>query len=277
MVVAIIALLIAILVPSLNQARKTARMIMCTGQLQHLMKAALLYSTDHRNRSVGVGRIDTDFANQYDAGTRRDYLTWLGIWRVYTPGVADKWENWITTPAYHNAPRGGRLWKYYREPALLKCPSALRFNGKSSYSTPENVALAMRDPGGQRMGLPPKTDLVKHPAAAVEFLDEDEENGISNYSFDDGFAEGDQFATRHMGKSTIAFFDGHAEAGLVPVVKKSNGEFERMTGWMIQIAPFNCRYTPLPWRFRGAANMPKFKKDANWPYDVASRVPPGVE
>ncbi len=281
-VVAIIAVLVAILLPSLSRARAQAKTALCTSQLQQLMRAALLYKTDARDRAPGVGRNDAEFESEYALGYRRDWLTWFGTWTVLID-ISDRGRSNAKGAAWRNAPRSGRLWKYYHDEAVLKCPSSVRYNGKTSYSTPENVALAMPDPSTdlkvKRAGLPPLMDRVKHPQAAIQFLDEDEQNGISNYSLDDGFGEGDMFADRHLGRATAAFFDGHAEAQFFPRGKQQNGirTTEPFKAWMIQIAPFNSRETPLPWNFRGVRQMPRFKLDANWPYLPCSRVPPGCE
>ncbi len=274
MVVAIISLLVAILLPSLRRAREQAKMLVCETQLGQLMKAGLVYSFDSKGRLPGTGVNDHVFGSQYDAGTRKDWLTWVGTWgTMKTPPQLNAWPGW------RNTPRGGRLWKYYRNEHLLRCPSVQKYNGKFSYSTPENVTMAMPGEKGRR-GLPPIMDRVAHPTQAIFFLDEDEQNGLANYSVDDGFGEPDMFADRHMGRATVAFFDGHAEAHFFPRGKKGNGIYttEVFRAWMIQIAPFNCRLTPLPWKFRGVrVNMPKFKKTANYPGNPCRGEGPGCE
>lgn len=274
-VVAIIALLVAILLPSLRHARAQARRVQCGAQIGQLMKAALIYTETHKGRLPGVARNDAELATEYDAGTRKDWLTWLGTYRT---NLTDK-----TNPAYTNAPEQGRLYKYYRDPKLLRCPSADNFNGLSSYSTPENVALAMK-PGtddAPRLGLPPLLHKVKHPMWAIQFVDEDEVYSISKGSLDDGFGEPDRFGERHLGKATVAFFDGHVEAHFFPYGPEAHyydtRSDEPFEAWMIQIAPFNCDYTPRPWRFTGVANMPKFRSDYNWPFNACRPEGPGCE
>ncbi len=42
----------------------------------------------------------------------------------------------------------------------LECPSIQKSNGKFSYSTPENVAMAVPDPSGEQGRLPPQLDKV---------------------------------------------------------------------------------------------------------------------
>ena len=249
------------------------------------MKAALMYTADNKGRLPGVAINDGNIASQLDAGTRRDYLSWFGTWKVYI-----KLADFPTSAAWANAPQGGRLWKYYRNPALLRCPSSEYFNGKLSYSTPENVAMAMSDPSGMRGGLPPQMENVKHPADAIQFLEEDEKWSLgtnaaaSAQSYDDGFGEPDMFAGRHEGQANVAFFDGHAEPHYFPRGKKSGhvrtesaNPFE---AWMIQIAPFNSQYTPRPWKWDGDyAHYPKFKAPpaSNYPTNPCRRPGPGCE
>jgi prepilin-type N-terminal cleavage/methylation domain-containing protein/prepilin-type processing-associated H-X9-DG protein len=274
-VVAIIALLIAILLPSLSRARAQAKTVVCTTQLQQLMKAALLYKTDFKDRLPGTSRNDSDFEAEYNSGARTDWLTWSGTWTIMTT-----FENRENTKFWPKVPRNGRLWRYYNDEKILKCPSAETFNGKLSYSTPEAVALAMPAPNkgqpGARPGLPPIMDKVKHPQSAIMFLDESEQSGMSNYSVDDGFGAQDLFGDRHLGKATMAFFDGHAAAYVVPVIPATTTQVAQyFTAQYITIAPFNSKYTFEPWKFKGLASLPKFRCGANFPMSIPN--PPGCE
>ncbi len=266
-VVAIIALLVAILLPSLNRAREQGKTAVCSTQIRQLMAAALMYTHDYAGRLPGTGINDAPFESQYYNGTRKDYLTWFGTW---TTMIDHTLTDAVDIAAWKNAPKGGRLWRYYRDEKLLVCPSIKNSNGKLSYSTPENVSMAMEDPTGQRGGLPPLMDKVAHPSAAIQFIDEDEEHSLNTISLDDGFGSPDRFGERHLGRATAAFFDGHAEAQYYPY--GPDGHYQRtksphpFEAWMIQVAPFNSRYTPLPWRWNGQyATWPKFKRHNNYP------------
>ena len=269
-VVAIIAMLVAILLPSLHRAREQSKAVVCETQIGQLMKAALTYTMDSSGRLPGTGVNDNPFASAYNAGTRTDWLTWSGTWQVcVTMENASSWAAW------KKVPRNGRLWKYYRSEVMLKCPSSKKWNGKFSYSTPENVSMAMKGMGG-RSGLPPLMERVRHPAQAIQFLDEDEENGLSTYSCDDGFGAMDYFGDRHIDKASVAFFDGHAGVFQFPrgKIKGTVKTAEAFRADYIQIAPFNCRYTPEPWKFQGVSRMPKFTRDNNYP---GCQTGPGCE
>ncbi len=259
-VAAVIALLISVLLPSLSRARAQSRSVLCDAQLRQLMGAALFYTSDHGGRLPGTATNDMAFMNQYAAGTRTDWLSWFGTWKAL---IGRRLQNPMDVKAWSNAPRGGRLWRYYREPNILRCPSAVDFNGKLSYSMPEAVALAFSARDG-RAGLPARVAQVRFPALTIQFADEDEEHGISNHSMDDGLGLPERFAERHLGKAGMAFFDGHAESHHVPPFAGGSG-IEVFEGWMISIAPFNSDQTFRPWKFRGAASLPKFKPSGNTP------------
>jgi prepilin-type processing-associated H-X9-DG protein len=275
-------LLVAILLPSLRRAREHSRIVVCSTQIQQLMRATLFYAQDYKGQMVGAAVNDALVWYDYDNGNRTDYLTWFGTWKTLINR-----NELDTSPAWANAPRGGRLWKYYKDENLLKCPSADDFNGKLSYSTPENVAAALPGEAVMRYGLPPRLDRVKHTSRAIQYLDEDEENGISSYSCEDGFGEGDMFGDRHLGRATVAFFDGHAEAHYFP---RGNGEDETRKvryyqnrsenpffAKMIQIAPFTSDTTPLPWKWSGRyEDWPPFKRTSNMPVNVCTRNDPAV-
>ncbi len=59
-VVAIIAMLIAILLPSMNRAREAARRIVCGGNLRQNLVGAFAFATDHQMRLPFLGQNATD-------------------------------------------------------------------------------------------------------------------------------------------------------------------------------------------------------------------------
>ncbi|UCD28928.1 MAG: type II secretion system protein, partial [Planctomycetota bacterium] len=58
-VVAIIALLMAIMIPSLAAAREKARRIVCLNNLSNMPKAVLIFATEHRGYAQLIGQADT--------------------------------------------------------------------------------------------------------------------------------------------------------------------------------------------------------------------------
>src|SRR5438552_8058197 len=59
-VIGIIALLISILLPSLNRARESANSLRCSSNLRQLGAAFVLHANDHRNYYPLAGRVRTD-------------------------------------------------------------------------------------------------------------------------------------------------------------------------------------------------------------------------
>ena len=123
-VVSIIAVLISILLPSLGRAREQARSVVCQTHLRALAQAFRMFSVDHQGRLPGVG-----------GGDINTHWDWLGPWRCC-------YGTDPTSPEFLNAPKGGRLWPYYRSEKLVLCPSDRSGNGKFSYSMPGILSRA---------------------------------------------------------------------------------------------------------------------------------------
>ncbi|MHC4445745.1 MAG: prepilin-type N-terminal cleavage/methylation domain-containing protein [Planctomycetota bacterium] len=86
-VVAIIALLAAILLPSLSQAREKGRMVVCLGNLSNLPKGVFMFAEDHR----GYGQAYGEHSNFYN----RKY--WTGL-----PQASDDSPSWGNIDPSHN-------------------------------------------------------------------------------------------------------------------------------------------------------------------------------
>ena len=75
-VIAIIALLISILLPSLNRARQVARRTVCASNMRGLVQAVYLYANDHKGKLPSVGLSHGGHANEHAAWIntlRKDY------------------------------------------------------------------------------------------------------------------------------------------------------------------------------------------------------------
>jgi len=141
-VVAIIALLIAILLPSLNAARAQARTTLCASRIGHLVKAVLLYADDYSEMPPFMGRgwedcsddarLDSEIWPAGSGLTLRDWArfeNWLmpempgnpddGSMPPYWLSVQDDW------PSYAR-PSNGSLFSYTRFEALYLCPEFQR-------------------------------------------------------------------------------------------------------------------------------------------------------
>jgi prepilin-type N-terminal cleavage/methylation domain-containing protein len=120
-VVAIIALLIAILLPSLGKAREQARTTLCLSRINQLGKAFMGYADDfyevfpftstlHESRTQGPNAIETWLANWSQGPTDAIKIV------AYSP--QDVWGDEITKLV----PRTGTLFPYTRFENLYRCP-----------------------------------------------------------------------------------------------------------------------------------------------------------
>jgi prepilin-type N-terminal cleavage/methylation domain-containing protein len=121
-VVAIIALLIAMLLPSLGKAREQARTTLCLSRIREFGRAFLLYAEDYQEMFPFVA---TMHERQAQGADPRE--TWLANWLNFSdPKVA------LDTIGYHNEsewgdfgkalPQSGTLFGYTRFETVYRCP-----------------------------------------------------------------------------------------------------------------------------------------------------------
>jgi prepilin-type N-terminal cleavage/methylation domain-containing protein/prepilin-type processing-associated H-X9-DG protein len=160
-VVAIIALLISILMPSLGQARAQARTTVCASRLSQLTKGMLLYADDFSETPpfLGIGfcnlgggdtphgpPLNTSeliMAQQEQWLTKNlfppDATTWDDACRV---ALAPSWDALVGT-ADEQRVETGTLYQYTRFPQLYRCPeferiptgTAVEYTNSSSIAT----------------------------------------------------------------------------------------------------------------------------------------------
>ncbi len=127
-VVAIIALLIAILLPSLSKARGQARMTLGASRMASMSKGMLLYSDDYGETPPFLGRgwEDCDFPKLYDEiwpeGSGKTLADWAFFEDWLMPNMPEYWlSHSADWPAYADV-RNGRLFNYARFESLYRCP-----------------------------------------------------------------------------------------------------------------------------------------------------------
>ena len=128
-VVAIIALLISILLPSLSKARSQARGTLCASRIGQLAKAMLVYSDDFAETPPFLGRGWEDCGDTARLDSERVPGT-----QGHTLGEWASWEEWLMpNPRTYwlleekdwpisAAVRNGTLFPYARFEALYRCP-----------------------------------------------------------------------------------------------------------------------------------------------------------
>lgn len=196
-VIAIIGILASMLLPALNQARKTAKNIGCINNLKSFNSAHFLYQGD------------------WD-----DYL--LPAYKVFG------WENLI-------APYVGFKDGYVTVHALPKfnpgnvftCPSQPGGNLNGNYpSFARNNYIGT--PGGNWNTAPRKSNEFKYPSGKVFLTDSDKNDLILSTTHFWPKEYGDPNASlsiRHPGNTcNIAFLDGHVKGyGVPPIPRVSSG------------------------------------------------------
>ena len=126
-VIGIIALLISILLPSLNRARASAQQIKCASQLREFGNAMMIFANDHGGQIVGVQRDTSTSAYFYSGGT----------------GGTDKWYGRVVTQG--NFPNMG--WNEMGWVAKLdpKFQTSIKLPIDTVGGTPQTVLNTYRD------------------------------------------------------------------------------------------------------------------------------------
>lgn len=215
-VVAIIALLISILLPSLRAARAQARTTVCTSNLRQLALGFALYGSDFTDHLPGSS---WDYVGMNPNNAQR--FDWLG---TYKDGVGG-WDKKFV-------PKAGTIFPYVgKQPKIYICPedhldeyaqNGGQFRRKAllySYTAPTLLTGARRsalketrwaedftkgyhwDQGWQR----------KATGRSLPWMIVEEHEGYSlNFVADSGWANVDTLTQRHPGgKASIAHIDGH--------------------------------------------------------------------
>jgi len=177
-VVAIIALLISILLPSLSKARAQARTTLCASRISQLAKSAFMYSEDFTETPPFISKVtgntgpggatgapDTNPWTSAAAG--EDHMeTWLGTIQEMRAIITESKSGGSGVYPYDsvNIPRNGSLYQYARFDGLYRCPEFERVGGTQKKHTVFNYTRAAwarkyrhpgKDPGATvRISLP---------------------------------------------------------------------------------------------------------------------------
>jgi prepilin-type N-terminal cleavage/methylation domain-containing protein/prepilin-type processing-associated H-X9-DG protein len=212
-VVAIIALLISILLPSLAEARRQTRTVVCRSNLRQLGLGWIMYAHD---------------SNGFLPGSTNDYMTfpnptrtfcWLGTYN----GGAGQDPNWV--------PRKGTIFPYVAEhEKIYKCPEdhldprafnptqnpPMRTKTLYSYTAPSILSGAPITllnhtlfPADFPLNYKPDSEWKRYVRTTLPWmiLEEDEACWL-DFVFDSAWGNVDRLTTRHNGKASIAHTDG---------------------------------------------------------------------
>jgi prepilin-type N-terminal cleavage/methylation domain-containing protein len=190
-VIAIIMLLAAIALPVLMQASRQARAASCVNNVRQTATAFRAYATANDgllpNADGGPGGQPTWLFHKDPSAD---------------PKLATLWPD---------CPTRGQLYPFYRDPALIHCPSDRHGNGKFSYSMPENCAFRLMDDA--RNSTEAVLLVEEHPKYYLAGIYKGVPVGHGGLQRrEGGFGCHDRMARRHGGtRTTIAHFDASAE------------------------------------------------------------------
>lgn len=225
-VISIIALLIALLLPSLAGARDQSRAVICRSNMRQVVLAQTYYAADdHKGQLPGTA-------------THPRGLDWCGKNNNLLQGVP---------PPFNGPPYNGLLWRYISKVELVfECPTEKRqANQLFSYTMPHNMGGAkidLQSPFFYRKNpeLGSQSDLLQIPPPTL--MEEDEV--WYNQRIDDGaWANEDQITDRHKGTGNI----GHLDGSVNPIRPAEGGQPDR-----IEVGDLDA------WEFLFAAKQRKF-------------------
>ena len=221
-VIAIIAILAALLLPTLNRAKVAAQSIRCVSNFRQLHLAWHLYADDHNGSLVP----------NYETGNNGS-----------APSVRSTPDSWVVGSAFVSTNTEGihlgALWSYTRSEGVYRCPadkSVWNYGGQLA-PRPFNVALSVWMNGGwnggngKAMGLegpdtwsPPwgpsvlvKSSEIRQPATLFTFTDEAAE-GMCTGAFWVNPDQPNNYwwhipGARHRGGgANLAFAEGHVDS-----------------------------------------------------------------
>ncbi|GMV97382.1 MAG: hypothetical protein AMXMBFR83_17400 [Phycisphaerae bacterium] len=225
MVVAIVALLVSLLLPSLSKARDQARASVCLGNLHRLGHASLFYTQAHkvyapvRLKEVYHGGAWVPFVNRYGAAAPRwQWFFDYGVGPVVNAGGMAVNPDVMTNDLFMCPSLTGPFERNLRS-------GAYGFNYQYLGNTLEKGA-------SRHVNWPVREDRIRAPGRTVELADSrgaDVPHGAHTYALDPPRLAGEAGATRygpgsadgprpyspvemrHNARGGVLFTDGHAE------------------------------------------------------------------
>jgi len=188
-VIAIIGLLIAILLPALGAARKTAEGLKCQNNLRQLLVAAKIYSTDC-----------PDYLPFPNSATMEAGGMWNG------PGWLYRYPN-NSLPEHV---QGGALWYYLNNESVYRCPGDI---GPWTVGPVQNLSSYIMSTAVRGFGfsVAPSIKITRFKSDAICMWEANEEDTVD--SFNDGNNDPPQgISRRHNIGGNVACFDGHTES-----------------------------------------------------------------
>ena len=185
-VIAIIAILASILFPAFARARENARRASCQSNLKQLMLGVVQYTQDYDERLPSVSD------------------------NVATTPVQGNWTSYAGTPAVFD-PSLGSLYPYIKSKQIYVCPSDSTGQTRGqSYAT--NSCLNPGAPDANKLRAGQSMAFFEETTKWMA-LGEEGSPTDNSASTDDAFlyVNSNDFTSRHLEGSNIAFLDGHVK------------------------------------------------------------------
>jgi len=204
-VVAIIAILAAMLLPALSQARERARTSLCANNMKQILLAWMLYINDYDEILPAAADNYYRFSGKLYGSEPSPTYTWPYMMKNYLnmPDVTGGY--WDAVPVK------------YQKNCILKCPSNRQAGGKLLYLQESHYGMPCWNIGGRNYGglLPfKKYSQIKKPSRQIVFVDSrgyDQNCAGSFYVWNNMFTGGSTVDLRHNGFANFGFADGHVE------------------------------------------------------------------
>jgi len=196
-VISIIALLMAVLMPALQEAREQGKRAVCLSNLKQLSLAWMMYADDNQGRIVN-GMTSLKLV---DGGKEEPWI----YWPIDAPTVIKTQEQQI------DLIKQGALFKYCQDVKVYRCPVARRGRMRT-YSIVDsmNGYEGTLIPGSKEHQV--KNLLqIRSPATRVVFVDDIWMDWCSWSLFYDRESWFNPPPARHSGGTTWGFADGHSE------------------------------------------------------------------
>lgn len=202
-VIAIIAILAAMLLPTLARAKTSAQRISCLNKLRQWGLALTMYSQDNG-----------DYIPRESETSGSSLMNWA---QIVAPDGGDVWYNALPRSIKLRGAADCLTDKpgFYAKDSLFHCPTA-PFAQNAALDSFVYFSIAMNSKLIEGSASTIRTSTIKQPSSTVIFLENrltgdpmvDSAQSAADLGQPSSFAS--RFAARHVGAGNLTFVDGHA-------------------------------------------------------------------